>query len=298
MQLTALKRIKPDGGTKQVGNHLETGHKKTHQVTVSIIILTWNSEQQIGACLSSLDQGLNSFSSEVIVIDNGSRDRTCSIVRGTRPDAQLVCNPKNRGVAPARNQGIRLARGEYVLILDDDTVVQPGAVDCLIRYMEDQPETGLCGPKLTDAAGELQLSCRLFPTLIDKLARRLPSTLGQKVARKAEMADWDHQTIRPVDYVIGACQAIRHSALREGGLFDERIFYGPEDVDMCLRLQQAGWSVVYNPEAVVMHEERRMTRSPGSGLVWKHVCGLGYYFWKHGYLLSRKRLYSQLTQPR
>ncbi len=66
---------------------------------------------------------------------------------------------------------------------------------------------------------------------------------------------------------------------------------------MCLRLQLAGWSVVYNPEAVVMHEERRMTRSLGSGLVWKHVCALGYYFWKHGYLLSCQRLYSQLTHP-
>ncbi len=180
MQITALKRIKPDDATKQVGNHLETGHKKAQQVTVSIIILTWNSEQQVGACLTSLDQGLNSFSSEVIVIDNGSQDRTCSIVRETRPGAQLLCNPKNRGVAPARNQGIRLAQGEYVLILDDDTIVQPGALDRLIRYMEDQPEAGLCGPKLTDAAGELQLSCRLFPTLIDKLARRLPGDSPQR----------------------------------------------------------------------------------------------------------------------
>ena len=191
-----------------------------------------------------------------------------------------------------------LPSGEYVLILDDDTVVQPGALDCLIRYMEDQPKVGLCGPKLTDADGELQLSCRRFPTLIDKLARRLPSVLAQKVVRKVEMADWDHRTIRLVDYVIGACQVIRRRALQEVGLFDERIFYGPEDVDMCLRLQQAGWSVVYNPEAVIVHKERRMTRSLASGLVWKHIYGLGYYFWKHGYLLSRKRLYSQLIQTR
>ena len=268
--------------------------RQNRHITVSIIILTWNSEQHIGACLDSLDRGLSEFSAEVIVIDNGSRDRTCSIVRESGHGVQLVCNPENRGVAPARNQGIRLSRGNYVLILDDDTIVQPYALDCLARYMEDHPKAGLCGPRLTGVDGELQLSCRRFPTLPDKLARRLPGVLVQNMTRETEMADWDHRTIRAVDYVIGACQLIRRSALQEVGVFDERIFYGPEDVDICLRLQQAGWSVVYNPEAVVVHKERRMTRFLSSGLVWKHICGLGYFFWKHGYLLSRRRLYTKL----
>ena len=265
------------------------------QFTVSIIILTWNSEQHIGTCLASLERGLGTFSSEVIVIDNGSSDRTRSIIADALPGVRLVSNPENRGVAPARNQGIRLAQGKYVLILDDDTVVQPGALDCLIRYMEAHEEVGLCGPKLTGADGALQLSCRRFPTLIDKLARRLPAVLVRNVTRATEMTDWDHGTVRAVDYVIGACQLIRRSALQEVGLFDERIFYGPEDVDMCLRLQQAGRLVVYNPEAVVVHEERRMTRSLRSGLVWKHICALGYFFWKHGYLLSRRNVYAKIA---
>ena len=269
---------------------------KDLQTTVSIIILTWNSEPYIEACLTSLEQGLTEFSSEVIVIDNGSQDRTCALIDKTRPGLQLVSNGKNRGVAPARNQGLRLAQGEYVLILDDDTVVQTGALDNLVRYMEAHQEVGLCGPKLTDADGELQLSCRRFPTLTDKLARRLPAILGQRVTRETEMADWDHQTIRPVDYVIGACQLIRRRALQEVGLFDERIFYGPEDVDMCLRLQQAGWSVVYNPEAIIVHEERRISRFLSSGLFWKHIRGLGYFFWKHGYLFSRQRISNQLPK--
>ena len=280
------------------GRQLAIEQRQDQQVTVSIIILTWNSEREIGACLASLEQGLSAFPSEVIVIDNGSQDQTCAVIKKNWPEMQLVCNTENRGVAPARNQGIRLAQGEYVLILDDDTIVRPGALDCLIRYMGEHPEAGLCGPKLTGADGELQLSCRRFPTLIDKLARRLPSAAARKVTRTVEMADWDHHTIRQVDYVIGACQIIRRRALQEVGLFDERIFYGPEDVDICLRLQQAGWSVVYNPEAVIVHEERRMTRSLRAGLIWKHVWGLGYFFWKHGYLLSRQRLYAQLAQSR
>ena len=265
------------------------------QAVVSVVILTWNSERQVEACLASLEQGLRAFAIEVIVVDNGSQDRTREVIRRVRPATRLVCNAENRGVAPARNQGIRLARGKYVVLLDDDTTVQPGALDCLVRYMEERPETGLCGPKLTATDGTLQLSCRQFPTLIDKLARRLPPRLVRPLTRAVEMADWDHQTVRAVDYVIGACQLIRRRALQEVGLLDERIFYGPEDVDLCLRLRQAGWQVIYHPDAVVAHEERRATRSLWSGLTWKHVCGLGYFFCKHRYLLSRQRLYNRLA---
>ena len=267
------------------------------RMKVSIVILTWNSVPEIEACLASLAEGVT-LSHEVIVVDNGSQDQTCRLVQKTWPTVRLVRNPQNRGVAPARNQGIRLAGGEYIVILDDDTVVQPRALDCLVGYMDAQPEVGLCGPRLTTAEGELQLSCRRFPTLVDKLARRLPSAAAQRMTRAAEMADWDHRTIRAVDYVIGACQVIRHRALHEVGLFDERIFYGPEDVDLCLRLQQAGWRVAYNPDAVVVHKERRVTRSLRSVLTWKHGLGLGYFFWKHGYVLSRRRLYARLAESR
>jgi GT2 family glycosyltransferase len=114
------------------------------------------------------------------------------------------------------------------------------------------------------------------------------------MARAVEMADWDHRVARAVDYVIGACQVIRKAALMDVGLLDEHIFYGPEDVDFCLRLQQAGWRVIYNPEAVVEHRERRVTRSFFSQLGYRHIQGLAYYFWKHGYLFSRRRLYARL----
>ena len=271
------------------------------QVTVSIVILTWNSAAEIVACLSSLSQALTAFPAEVIVIDNGSHDETCELVRKTLPAARLVCNQKNLGVAPARNQGIRLATGEYVIVLDDDTIVQAGAFERMIRYLEDYPDVGLCGPKLIGETGALHLSCRLFPTLSDKLARRLSSSLARQLARQAEaaeMANWDHASIREVDYVIGACQVIRRRALQTVGLFDERIFYGPEDVDLCLRLQQAGWRVVYNPEAVVVHRERRITRSWRSAIAWKHMRGLSYFFWKHGYVFSRRRLYARLPHRR
>src|SRR5207249_8061303 len=185
-----------------------------------------------------------------------------------------------------------------IILLDDDTLIRPGVFARLLAYMDTHADVGVCGPKLIDLQGRLQLSCRFFPTVDDKLARRFPFTFAQQNRRAAEMADWDHNCVREVDYVIGACQVIRRAALAELGLLDERIFYGPEDVDLCLRMRQAGWRVVYNPEAVVVHKERRMTRSLFSPLAWRHFWGLVYFFWKHGYLLSRRRLYARLRNQR
>lgn len=262
-------------------------------VKASIVILTWNSQEVIDGCLSSLAQGILSYPFEVIVVDNASSDQTLSLIQERYPWVRILRNRMNRGVAPARNQGMRVARGEYIIILDDDIIVHRGALDHLIAYMENHREVGLCGPQLTSFEGHRQLSCRLFPTLSYKLVRRLPFGLAQNMTRAVEMADWDHATIREVDYMIGACQVIRQAALTEVGLLDEHIFYGPEDVDLCLRLHKAGWCVVYNPEAVVMHRERRVTRSLFSFLGYKHMRGLLYYFWKHGYWFSRQRLYTQ-----
>ncbi len=262
----------------------------------SVVILSWNSTDVLSLCLASVPQGFASQTYEVIVVDNGSHGLTPAALRYVFPWMQLVVNRRNRGVAPARNQGIRLTQGEYIVLLDDDTLVQPAAFDQLLTYMDAHPHVGLCGPKLVNLQGQLQLSCRLFPTLSDKLARRFPLTFAQQISREVDMADWDHNSIREVDYVIGACQVIRRAALAEVGLLDERIFYGPEDIDLCLRIHQAGWRVVYSPEAVVVHRERRVARSFLSRLGWKHLWGVIYYFSKHGYLFSRRRLYARLQR--
>lgn len=262
----------------------------------SVVILTWNSTELLTECLASLPDALGAYPHEVIVVDNGSRGYTPAVLRTKFPWMQIVVNRKNRGVAPGRNQGIQVTQGEYVILLDDDTVVQPGALACLLAYMESHPAVGLCGPKLLDLRGQLQLTCRLFPTLSDKLARRFPAAFAQRISHAVEMADWDHNAIREVDYVIGACQVIRREALAEVGLLDEKIFYGPEDVDFCLRLRQAGWRVIYHPEAVVIHKERRVARSILSSLAWRHIWGLGYFFWKHGYIFSRRKLYARLPE--
>jgi N-acetylglucosaminyl-diphospho-decaprenol L-rhamnosyltransferase len=253
---------------------------------VSIVILTWNSRALLDACLAALPAATAQVASEVIVVDNGSRDGTAELL-DRHPEIVTIRNASNRGVAPGRNQGLRAARGEFAALLDVDTVPAPGAFATLVGRLRARPEVGLVGPKLVDPDGQLQYSCRRFPTLLDKVCRRLPARIGRGLVDDVELRWWDHARVRTVDYVIGACQVIRRTALDEVGLLDEHIFYGPEDVDLCLRMHRAGWEVEYVPEAVVMHLERRITRKLWSSLTARHVYGLGYFFWKHGYLWTR-----------
>jgi N-acetylglucosaminyl-diphospho-decaprenol L-rhamnosyltransferase len=258
----------------------------TTDPTLSIVILTWNSRALLADCLAALPAATAPLSCETIVIDNGSRDDTAAWLAAHR-DLVVVHNSHNRGVAPARNQGLRLARGEFVALLDVDTVPAPAAFPMLVAYLRATPGAALVGPRLLDPDGALQYSCRRFPTLLDKLLRRLPERWSSAVTDDVELRSWDHASVRAVDYVIGACQVIRRAALANVGLLDEQIFYGPEDVDLCLRLRRAGWDVVYVPQAVVTHLERRVTRKLWSTLTVRHVYGLAYYFWKHRYLLTR-----------
>ncbi len=253
---------------------------------LSIIILTWNSRRLLAECLAALPAATAGLAAEIIIVDNGSRDGTAAFLL-EHPECVVIRNRRNRGVAAARNQGLRAARGDFVALLDVDTVPRPDAFRVLVDELAGSDDVGLVGPKLVDADGGLQYSCRRFPTVLDKIFRRLPERWGRAIARDVELRWWDHAAPRRVDYVIGACQVIRRAALQQVGLLDERIFYGPEDVDLCLRMYRAGWAVEYVPDAVIAHLEQRVTRRLFSSLTARHVHGLGYYFWKHRYLITR-----------
>ncbi len=262
---------------------------------LSIIILTWNSKGMLKRCLQSIYNNTGVKDYEIIVIDNGSQDGTPEMLKANFPEVKIIRNNINRGVAPARNQGLKLAQGEYLLILDVDTIVKQRSIDTLIDFMERNKNVGLVGPKLIYPDGELQYSCRKFPTVPSKVFRRMPFHFARSFLRDEEYREWDHNSIREVDYVIGACQLIRRDALEEVGYLDDKMFYGPEDVDYCLRLRKANWGIVYNPNAEVIHDEQRITRRKlFNKITWKHIAALIWYFRKHKYYLSRKRLYAQL----
>lgn len=202
-------------------------------------------------------------------------------------------NPTNRGVAPARNQGLHLARGRYILLLDADARVTQDALTQLVHFMDERPDVGLAGPRLQDAQGTLQLTCRKLPTVWSKILRRIPARWARAALDDEMLVAYDHRTPRPVDYVIGACQIIRRQAFEQVGLLDEHFFYGPEDVDYCIRMWQCGWRVMYAPGAVVIHDEQRLTKQHTfSKLSLIHVANLARYFFKYRYAFTRPVLAS------
>lgn len=266
---------------------------------LSIIILTWNSKNLLRICLESIYSNTRTKDYEIIVVDNASYDKTCEMLNVSFPKIRIIRNETNRGVAPARNQGLAVARGEYLLILDVDTVIEDGALDVLMKFMENNSAVGLVGPKLVYPDGELQYSCRKFPTVPSKLLRRIPLRLANKLLVDEEYRAWDHASVQEVDYVIGACQLIRREAFEEVGELDDKMFYGPEDVDYCLRLRKAGWKVVYNPETKIIHNEQRVTRKKLFSIVtWRHIKALVRYFRKHKYYFSREKIYTQFRENR
>ncbi len=255
---------------------------------VSAVVLTWNSARSVGRVLAALRRQDDCGPLELVVVDNGSGDGSLEIVRRYGP-ALVIENRRNLGVARARNQGLRAAQGDYVLLLDSDAVMTPGSLRTLVEFLRLHPRAGVVGPMLVAPDGTLQYSCRRFPTLPGKLLRQLPAswrTAGSLTVEE-EMRDLDRSRPQAVDYVIGACQLIRRSALDAVGLLDERMFYGPEDVDFCLRAWRAGWEVWYVPAAIVVHDEQRVTRRRPGMLTVRHGLALAYYFWKHRYLWRR-----------
>lgn len=207
------------------------------------------------------------------------------------PTIRIIKNQCNRGVGPARNQGMKVAQGRYLLLLDADTTITPNALDQLVEFMDKNPEVGVCGPKLVSPTNQLQYTCRKFPCLWTKILRRIPLRFAKKHLADELMFDWDHNSIRLVDYVIGACQIIRREAFRAVGFLDENIFYGPEDIDYCIRMWRRGYKICYNPFATVIHHEQRITKKKlFSKLTLHHIKGLIYYFIKYRYIQNITKL--------
>jgi hypothetical protein len=258
---------------------------------LSIVIISWKMRQMLHDLLCSIKQHTAGISYEVIVVDNNSQDGTAEMVRTKFPEAALIENPVNRGVAPSRNQGLRRARGRYVLILDADMLIVENAFKEMIAFMDRTPEAGICGCKLISPDNTVQPSARRYPSPLAFLLRRLaflPFARNSAVLQYHEMLDWDRTDTRDVDYVIGACQLIRREALEKVGYLDENIFYGPEDIDYCIRMYRNGWKVYYYPYVKIVHYEQRITKKRVfSRISLLHLLGIAYLFRKYGGRLSR-----------
>ena len=225
-------------------------------VDLSICIVSWNVQEDLQACLDSLYQGSHQLSFEVIVVDNASADDTVAVLNQQYPQVCLIASQENRGFAGGCNEGILHAAGRYVLLLNPDTVVPPRALDEIIDFADQHPRAGIVGPTLLFPDGRLQYSCRHFPTVTAAIFRN--TFLGRIIPGTRSVTDylmsgWDHNEVREVDWVSGACMLLRRELIEQIGLLDEQFFWGSEDVDYCWRAHKAGWQVLYTPQPQVIH---------------------------------------------
>ena len=223
---------------------------------LTVIILNWNTRDDLRVSLGSIFEQEFRHSIEVIVADNASEDGSREMVRLEFPKARLVEHEGNIGFCAGNNRAIPQDPGRYVLFLNADTRVTPCALDTLIDFADSAPDAGIIGPKLLNQDGSLQYSCRRFPNMGAGFFRNTP--LGRlfpknRYTQDYLMSDWDHASMRDVDWVSGAALMIRRETLAKVGGFDEGFYMYCEDVDLCYRAQKAGWRVVYFPDSVIYH---------------------------------------------
>lgn len=254
-------------------------------IDVSACIVSWNAGPELSRCLGALEEAAWGLVLETIVVDNGSSDETESVL-DDHPWARGVVNNRNRGLTAGRNQALDLARGTHVMMLDADTVPQPGSIRRLVDYLTHNPDVGVVGPKLLNPDGSLQFSCRRVPTASMPIVRRKPISRfvdSSPMMDRHLMHDFDHSDARPVDWVLGAAQCYRMSLLETLGGYDERIFFnGGEDRDWCLRVWKSGKEVHYCPEAVMVHVYGHFSRRhPFSKQSLRAFTDYYYNYWKH-----------------
>jgi len=252
---------------------------------LSVVIVNYKSRTALLECLGSLEVDGGGIARETVVVDNESGDGTVAALERSFPRVRTIANQENVGFARAVNQGIAATTGDYVLLVNPDCFIERGSIAAMLGYLRSHPRTGVVGPRMIGRDGRLQYSARGFPdhltflfnrySLLTRLFPRNPWT------RRYLLSDWDHVSVRPVDWLSGACLMVRRAAIDEVGRMDEAFFMFNEDVDWCRRMKSAGWDIVYVPEAVVRHDIGASRRKVPARLVIERHRGMIHYFHKH-----------------
>lgn len=224
-------------------------------IDLSVVIVNWNTSQVLKACLESTLNGLQELPAEVIVVDNGSTDDSCEMVRKYFPQVRLIANKENRGFAAANNQAIRISQGRYVLLLNSDTFVLGDVLPRSIEYMDRADAVGVMGCRVLNTDGSVQLTCSRFPTLFNLLL--LSSGLFRysrpRLLGRYQILDWQRDSERDVDTVTGCYMLVRRAAMDDVGLLDEAFFFFGEETDWCKRFWNAGWRLRLAPVGEIIH---------------------------------------------
>ncbi len=235
---------------------------------VSVVIVNYNVRDLLDRALRSLYETAEAFIREIWVVDNASTDSSVEFLKTHWPQVNVISNEENCGYGRANNQAMARSDAKYVLILNPDTMVQRGALQDLVDFMESRPQAGVSGPKIVSPEGRFRPECRRgFPTPLAAFSRLFGlSTLlpRSRLFGKYYLTYLDPDYETQVDALSGACMMVRREAAQSVGPFDENYFLYGEDIDWCWRMKQAGWEVWYIPRASIMHVKgASMRRSSG-----------------------------------
>lgn len=228
-------------------------------VDVFIIIVNWNTAEILRECLRSIQKNTVGIAYRVCVVDNGSTDGSAEMIATEFPSVRLIRNETNLGFAAANNQGIRIAEGRYVLLLNSDTQVTEGALDTMVAFADQDSNLGILGPRLVGIDGSVELSAAQFPSLFKSLIVHFP-LLRYLLSKEGHsfLTRTDQCTVPcDVGFVNGAGMLVRREAIAQVGVLDEDYFMYGEDLDWCYRMRKHGWRVVYAPQAEIVHLRNR-----------------------------------------
>ncbi|KIL38740.1 glycosyl transferase family 2 [Gordoniibacillus kamchatkensis] len=258
---------------------------------LSILIVNYNTRELTLQALRSVYASKTAYTYEVILIDNASRDDSVAAIAAEFPQVRLIANSENVGFAKANNQGMRMAQGRYMLLLNSDTEIQPDTLKIMVTFMETHPEVGASGCKVVLPDGSLDKACkRGFPTPsasffyafgFSKLFPKIPAF------NQYQLGYLNPDDEYPVDCLVGAFMLVRAETIRQVGMLDEQFFMYGDDVDWCYRIKQAGWVNYYYPRTSILHHKRASWRKKPTRMI--------YEFHRAMYLFHRKHYWKKYS---
>jgi GT2 family glycosyltransferase len=213
-------------------------------------------QEDLVNCLRSIDENRPRAEFEIIVVDNASTDGSVDTIKSSFPDVKIIANSENLGFSAANNRAVRIAKGQYLFLLNPDTIVYPNSLDTLITFLDDHSDVGACGPKFLGADGQVHFSVGYVPTFRALLyGRTFLRSLGifRRCHKELTARNLNFEKTAEVEQLSGAALMIRRSVMEEIGSMDENFFMYYEDVDLCLRIRKAGLRIVFVPDSIITH---------------------------------------------
>jgi GT2 family glycosyltransferase len=254
-------------------------------IDLSIITISTNEGHELIRSVESVIAGLGGLRAEYFIVDNASTDNTSKIA-SQYPEITLIRNLRRLGFATNNNLALEKSTGRYVLLLNPDTILDPGTLPAMVAFMDDQTDIGAASCKLVNPDGSIQYTARLFPTPSAVILRWLGYDRifpNSRTLKKYLLSDWNHASVRDVDWNLGAFLMVRRETMEQIGMLDtafDPLYY--EDIDWCYRIKKAGWRVTYNPHVKIVHlYDRESARTLFNRMTLIHLRNIIRFFIKH-----------------